>query len=810
MPILYYTQNDLNDIRDKKDASAYNSFVSQSVDISQAYLRKVGGGGENNNVVLSIIRSARDIDNNKRCKFLHQVVLGQKDAFSLPAIEISSDEKARIPSPSGDKLAILKVSPSSDGTIKKQILEIWKNGGTMLNKRIVLPSEKHGAVCTDSNWFGSNSWWNPQETALVYSAEMNKPKTCSYFDYSSMKDNYEDFNPTPFGREDETKKIHRGGTNTLGQGISETWGEKYTETARLNLYIVHVETGHVDMVKNTPSDDYYSHESSSRGMVLGQASFSPCGDHIVYTGWDAGQKFEMPRRLGSIYCFQRPCQIYMSPVKKLIKRLSQEDGLNKNIGSRDDFVYDEISKEENLARSPRFLNGNKLVYLSSKDGFDTHGGCMGLTIMDYVLDLNKDAKFGTEFNNHVDKTTKRVLVDEVRIPPKTQNISDKNKVLDMEFPGIFTNQLLSEPFSDKQFLYITTSWGSCSKIIRISLDNGQKTLINFGLDGNKEGDSGDGSWKTASQTLLGITPQGDALVTFSEPNKPPVIGKLPADDLAKYDGYISMKDIVELPPIAATSSVPMSLLNEKEKNLRYHCITLNAPNDEDSTVPIQAILLLPPKLEKSNQTEMDTDDNDEEKEDTSESTEDEKFPLIVVPHGGPHSVTSTTYLPSYAYLCQHGRYAILHCNYRGSSGFGQDALESLAGIAGEADVEDVTYLTITALKEYGFCLDKRRVGVCGGSHGGYLAGHLIGKYPGLYQAAAMRNPVTNIASMVTATDIPDCKWYLLYLSLAMSVHILSFLISVFTHILHMFTSSYSIIIIIHCRVLCRNLWNWVL
>lgn len=39
--------------------------------------------------------------------------------------------------------------------------------------------------------------------------------------------------------------------------------------------------------------------------------------------------------------------------------------------------------------------------------------------------------------------------------------------------------------------------------------------------------------------------------------------------------------------------------------------------------------------------------------------------------------------------------------------------------------------------------------------GGFIAGHCIGQHPNLFKVAAMRNPCTNIASMVTATDIPD-------------------------------------------------------
>eukprot|EP01034_Spumella_vulgaris_P017873 gene17873-22809_t len=47
-----------------------------------------------------------------------------------------------------------------------------------------------------------------------------------------------------------------------------------------------------------------------------------------------------------------------------------------------------------------------------------------------------------------------------------------------------------------------------------------------------------------------------------------------------------------------------------------------------------------------------------------------------------------------------------------------------------------------------------QVSVVGGSHGGFLAGHLIGQFPNVFKAAAMRNPVTNIPSMYTVSDIP--------------------------------------------------------
>ena len=80
-------------------------------------------------------------------------------------------------------------------------------------------------------------------------------------------------------------------------------------------------------------------------------------------------------------------------------------------------------------------------------------------------------------------------------------------------------------------------------------------------------------------------------------------------------------------------------------------------------------------------------------------------------------------------------------------------MESLAGNAGTQDVLDVVAATRSVI-DAGL-VDPARVGICGGSHGGFLAGHCIGQHPELFKVAAMRNPCTNLASMVSSTDIPD-------------------------------------------------------
>lgn len=52
-------------------------------------------------------------------------------------------------------------------------------------------------------------------------------------------------------------------------------------------------------------------------------------------------------------------------------------------------------------------------------------------------------------------------------------------------------------------------------------------------------------------------------------------------------------------------------------------------------------------------------------------------------------------------------------------------------------------------------VDNEKVVVMGGSHGGFLTGHLLGQHHDRFKAGVLRNPVLDLALMNQISDIPD-------------------------------------------------------
>ncbi|VDP81634.1 unnamed protein product [Echinostoma caproni] len=129
--------------------------------------------------------------------------------------------------------------------------------------------------------------------------------------------------------------------------------------------------------------------------------------------------------------------------------------------------------------------------------------------------------------------------------------------------------------------------------------------------------------------------------------------------------------------------------------------------------------------------------------------------LIVFPHGGPHGAFTACWSPLIAGFLASG-FACLLINYRGSLGYGDQALRSILGHIGRNDVEDCVTATMTAMNKLRELLGTTVPAVLfGGSHGGFLVLHLAARYPSLYRVAVARNPVTHLVSLADTSDIPD-------------------------------------------------------
>lgn len=139
--------------------------------------------------------------------------------------------------------------------------------------------------------------------------------------------------------------------------------------------------------------------------------------------------------------------------------------------------------------------------------------------------------------------------------------------------------------------------------------------------------------------------------------------------------------------------------------------------------------------------------------DYSEGT---RVPVITVVHGGPEAHYSNGWLTSYSMPGQMAAskgYAVFYPNYRGSTGRGVDfAYSSQSDLAGK-EFDDVVD-GIDYLIEEGIA-DRNRIGVTGGSYGGYASAWMSTYYSDRFAAAVMFVGISNNLSKWGTSDIPD-------------------------------------------------------
>ncbi|MGZ4571677.1 MAG: S9 family peptidase [Blastococcus sp.] len=124
-------------------------------------------------------------------------------------------------------------------------------------------------------------------------------------------------------------------------------------------------------------------------------------------------------------------------------------------------------------------------------------------------------------------------------------------------------------------------------------------------------------------------------------------------------------------------------------------------------------------------------------------------PVLLTIHGGPFAQYGWTLFDETQTYVSAG-YAVVQCNPRGSSGYGQAHGRAIQGGWGTLDADDVLAFLDAALADP--ALDADRVGVMGGSYGGYLTAFLIGRTT-RFAAAISERAFTDPVSFVGSSDI---------------------------------------------------------
>lgn len=288
------------------------------------------------------------------------------------------------------------------------------------------------------------------------------------------------------------------------------------------------------------------------------------------------------------------------------------------------------------------------------------------------------------------------------------------------FPGLYDTCGSDDYWLDDRTLVTPSLWGSRQVLLAINVDTGAIHDLSTGkLSGAKGGGEVEG--ERVSWDLCDVRKGAAILAIVSSPSLPPtpcfgaldttssgprfVWSLFPATTSPRLDDMQQQFATIE----HAIHSVPVSQ-GEYE---RFEVVAIHQSGGEDVA----------------------------------------KRRVLVLPHGGPHSTFPSGFQPLYLFFALQG-YVVLLVNYRGSLGYGEKPLESLMGRCGSQDVADVMqavdYVTGTLKKG-----DPTKLYVCGGSHGGFLTCHVVGQHPDRFTAAVARNPVVNIASMLSISDIPD-------------------------------------------------------
>ena len=132
--------------------------------------------------------------------------------------------------------------------------------------------------------------------------------------------------------------------------------------------------------------------------------------------------------------------------------------------------------------------------------------------------------------------------------------------------------------------------------------------------------------------------------------------------------------------------------------------------------------------------------------------EGERYPLMVIPHGGPHAVQTNRFVVGERRVFADRGWVVLRPNFRGSGGYGERFLRANLKGWGLGDYQDVM-TGVDMLIEKGI-VDGEKMAIVGASYGGYMSSWTISQTD-RFKAAVIGAAITDVPSFIRTTDVPD-------------------------------------------------------
>ncbi|HEX8198642.1 MAG TPA: S9 family peptidase [Pyrinomonadaceae bacterium] len=347
---------------------------------------------------------------------------------------------------------------------------------------------------------------------------------------------------------------------------------------------------------------------------------------------------------------------------------------------------------------------------------------------------NKDRLQGVIFDN----------ADKMRLAMRVPQSGDTEiLLLDGEKPRVIYTCSVFESCSPVRFhkdnkrVYLTTNKGNpdLAQLVLLDVATGKEELVE--TDPMKRVDFGGAAFSDVTDEIVATT-YNDERVRYYFKNKDFedaykfIQGKLPNRDI----NFVSSTKDENLWLVAANSDVEpgeVYLFDRRNKKLtlqykareklpREALSPMKAVRYKSSDgMEIPAFLTLPKGVAAKN------------------------LPAVIVPHGGPWARDFWGYNSQAQFLANRG-YAVLQPNFRASTGYGKKFLNAGNNEWGQKMQDDLTY-GVRYLVEQGIA-DPKRVGIMGGSYGGYAALAGVTFTPDLFAAAVAIVAPSNLRTLL--------------------------------------------------------------